>query len=143
MIDTTTYFGTHLVGEDVAAHAAGLLVQVNRFLAEFMEKTPGWVLRMTSGYRSPEHNAAIGGAPKSHHMTGHAIDIADYDRRLAKFCVTYPEKLMACGLYCEDMRATPTWVHFQDVRPGSGNRFFVPSATFAERCKNPLRIEDL
>ncbi len=143
MIDTTTYFSKYLVTDDVAANAARLLLHVNWFLTEFRDKNPGWETRVSSGYRSPEHNATIGGAPKSNHMTGHAVDIADYDRRLAKFCVAYPEKLAAYGLYCEDMRATPTWVHFQDVRPGSGNRFFVPSAKHTERCKTPLSIKDL
>lgn len=33
----------------------------------------GW--RVTSGYRTPAHNAAIGGARKSQHLTGEALDI--------------------------------------------------------------------
>lgn len=30
---------------------------------------------MTCGYRTPEHNAEIGGAPKSAHVLGMAVDI--------------------------------------------------------------------
>lgn len=32
-------------------------------------------LRITSGYRSPEHNAAIGGSPTSRHCYGLAADV--------------------------------------------------------------------
>lgn len=31
-------------------------------------------VRVNSGYRSPEHNAEVGGAPHSDHLTGNAID---------------------------------------------------------------------
>ncbi|MGM9704377.1 MAG: D-Ala-D-Ala carboxypeptidase family metallohydrolase [Prevotella sp.] len=33
------------------------------------------VIRVTSGYRSPELNRAVGGAPSSQHMLGEAADI--------------------------------------------------------------------
>ena len=31
---------------------------------------------ITSGYRSPEYNAAVGGSPKSAHILGQAVDVA-------------------------------------------------------------------
>lgn len=31
-------------------------------------------LTITSGYRSPSHNAAVGGAPNSNHLRGYAFD---------------------------------------------------------------------
>lgn len=34
----------------------------------------GTKLRVTSGYRDPAHNAAVGGVPNSNHTTGHALD---------------------------------------------------------------------
>ncbi len=37
--------------------------------------TGGKAISITSGYRSPSHNAAVGGATKSRHMTGQAADI--------------------------------------------------------------------
>jgi len=36
----------------------------------------GKPLRITSGYRTAEHNAAVGGVPDSSHMRGYAVDIA-------------------------------------------------------------------
>jgi uncharacterized protein YcbK (DUF882 family) len=35
----------------------------------------GFPLYVNSGYRSPEHNKAIGGSPKSQHLTGKAADL--------------------------------------------------------------------
>jgi uncharacterized protein YcbK (DUF882 family) len=35
----------------------------------------GKPITVTSGYRCPEHNAAVGGAPSSQHMLGLAADI--------------------------------------------------------------------
>ncbi len=32
-------------------------------------------IRVTSGYRCPEHNRAVGGAKQSRHLRGHAADI--------------------------------------------------------------------
>lgn len=34
----------------------------------------GTKIRVTSGYRDPAHNAAVGGVPDSNHTTGHAMD---------------------------------------------------------------------
>jgi len=31
--------------------------------------------KITSGYRSPAHNAKVGGVPSSSHTNGHAVDI--------------------------------------------------------------------
>lgn len=35
---------------------------------------------ISSGYRSPELNARIGGSPRSQHMTGHAVDFTSQNQ---------------------------------------------------------------
>lgn len=48
----------------------------------------GAPLRVTSGWRCPDHNKAIGGALNSTHMTGKGVDIAcDNLEELYKLCL--------------------------------------------------------
>ncbi len=42
----------------------------------------GVPFRITSACRCAEHNAAVGGEPKSRHMAGQAVDIAWTDRAM-------------------------------------------------------------
>lgn len=60
------------------------------------------------------------------HLTGDAVDIADPDGELQKWLKKNVKKLEALGLYCEDFKYTPGWVHIQQRAPKSGNRFFIP-----------------
>jgi uncharacterized protein YcbK (DUF882 family) len=55
----------------------------------------GEPLEITSGYRDPEHNKAIGGAPKSQHVLGNAVDLkcSNMDK-LYELCEKY---FMAVG----------------------------------------------
>jgi hypothetical protein len=53
-------------------------VTVASVLPEMLEELRGaWgrPLAITSGYRCASHNAAVGGAPRSLHMAGRAVDI--------------------------------------------------------------------
>ncbi|MGL5935265.1 MAG: D-Ala-D-Ala carboxypeptidase family metallohydrolase [Cetobacterium sp.] len=139
MITTDRYFGKQLVTPDIAVAAQDLLNKVNAFLEHW-----GREVQMTSGYRSPEYNKTIkGAAPNSNHMSGKAIDISDSDKALAKFCIIKKNLLADYGLWCEDPRTTPTWVHFQSIPPKSGNRFYIPSLTWATKLTGPLTLESL
>lgn len=42
---------------------------------EFLREHIGKPIIVTSGYRSPEHNRAVGGVAKSDHQTGNSADI--------------------------------------------------------------------
>ena len=44
-------------------------------LEKYRTKVGNIPIRINSGYRTPEHNKAVGGASKSLHMTGKACDI--------------------------------------------------------------------
>jgi hypothetical protein len=79
-------------------------------------------MSVTSGYRCPVHNKAIGGAKRSAHLTGEAADISDPKGDLKLFCTE--AVLQAVGLWMEHPSATPGWAHLQ-VRP-VGTRIFRP-----------------
>ena len=81
---------------------------------------------ITSGYRSPEVNRAVGGSPSSNHLSGCAVDI-----RCAGFeqAVRYASILLDIAddtgqdydeLFIERKKAVRYWLHFA-VRP-EGNR---------------------
>jgi hypothetical protein len=79
-------------------------------------------MAVNCGYRCPEHNAAVGGAHNSAHLSGQAADISDVDGSLKAYCT--PDLLEQCGLWAESYAATPTWIHLQ-IRPAV-NRIFKP-----------------
>lgn len=76
------------------------------------------------GYRAADSKT---GAPKSNHKTGQAVDVCDTKRLLAQWCVDHQEDLDRHGLYCEDFRWSPVWVHLQSVAPASKKRIYIPS----------------
>lgn len=79
---------------------------------------------VTSGLRSIADQARINpGAPKSKHLIGAAVDIAD-DGSLYKWLKSNPELLIEVGLWCEERQGP--WQHFQCIPPNSGNRWFIP-----------------
>ena len=74
-------------------------------LANVLEKIRthfgGKPVRVLSGYRSPAHNKAVGGAERSQHMLGKAADIAISGvtpKQVADFACTLPE-VGGCSAY--------------------------------------------
>ena len=45
-------------------------------LLEVLRDNVGQALTITSSYRSPEYNKSIGGASRSQHLTGNAVDLS-------------------------------------------------------------------
>ncbi len=112
-----------LTGE-IEANAAELLGRVNNLLAAL-----GWAdPDVRSGWRPHAINdATSNAAAHSKHLTGQAIDLADPDRSLARAIKLEPDVLVQFGLFAEDFRWTPSWVHLQSVPPKSGRRIYVPN----------------
>jgi len=44
-------------------------------MLEALRRDYGKPMIITSGYRTPEHNAAVGGAKRSYHLQGRAVDV--------------------------------------------------------------------
>lgn len=71
-------------------------------------------IRITSGYRSPEHNRSIGGATNSTHLRGLGADIAS-SMPPAKLAAVI-EKMIAEGkIPAGGLKAYSGWVHY-DIR---------------------------
>lgn len=80
---------------------------------------------ISSGYRTPEANKAAGGAPKSSHLEGRAVDFVDPKQKFASWCLANLPELQKHGLWMENPKKTPTWVHLQS-RPVPGKIVFDP-----------------
>lgn len=107
-------------------HNAGVLVARVNTLLRLTDPAPHQV---ASGWRPPAVNdATTNAAAHSKHRTGQAVDLVDVaPRLLARWCLSHLEDLETIGLWMEDPRWTPSWVHLQLVPPGSGKRVYVPS----------------
>lgn len=85
----------------------------------------GKPLTVNSGYRNPEHNKKIGGAPRSNHLLCSAIDLGDKDGSLKAWLTANDnEMLEKFDLYMEHPDDTKTWAHVQINPPKSGKRVF-------------------
>jgi hypothetical protein len=84
---------------------------------------------ITSGYRDPISNKAEGGATKSSHLEGKAVDLADVTGMLGRKIAGELELLARHGLWQEHPDDTKGkkpghgWVHLQS-RPVKGRRVF-------------------
>jgi len=75
-------------------------------LADTLRNRYGAPVRLANGYRPPDYNAAVGGAPKSQHIFGAAVDLDPLDGREAEFqalaaqlWLENPDQLAGLGVY--------------------------------------------
>ena len=71
---------------------------------------------ITSGYRTPTHNAKVGGAKYSYHMRGMAVDIRVNGISAKEIAKAIDKIVDGCGIIVYE-----SWVHF-DVREGKKYR---------------------
>ena len=94
---------------------------------EVLRERYGEPIRINSGYRSPQLNRKIGGAPTSNHLTGCAADIRvagmEQALRYAVILLDYADesKQEFDELLIERNRYGAMWVHFA-VRPKDNRR---------------------
>lgn len=143
------------VAKEIFGNAQATVDRWNLLLTHFYSENPSAKRRwIHSGWRPKAINASTpGAAPKSTHLTGEALDASDADRMLAIWMVGnelaakklgVPSYAAKIGLWFEDPRTTPTWLHGQIIPPHSLNRIYIPSNDWAARLGGKvLTLEDL
>jgi uncharacterized protein YcbK (DUF882 family) len=100
--------------KDGAEFPDDVLVNI-RFLAEALQIIRNEVnrpIRITSGYRSPQHNKNIKGAKKSMHLTGMAADFKVLGMT-PKEVYDVVENLIDKGLIPQGgLKAYSSWIHY-------------------------------
>lgn len=80
-------------------------------LEQMRDLSQGAPITITSGYRCPDHNQSVGGAPASKHMEGHAADIK------VKGITPTEVARIADQIGFTGIKIYPSWVHV-DLRSG-------------------------
>ena len=134
MVSLKELLGSHKI-EDLPEHHGDNLIELLKRVNVVRE---AWSkpFTITSGYRSMDEHLRIykdkgitdpAKIPmKSKHLYGHACDVSDPNLELTAWLKgpVGSKVLESAGLYCE--QGNRNWVHFQDVPPASGNRWFLP-----------------
>ena len=112
--------------EEIIANAKVTVERTNDLLSranrsDVNEVRSGW---RPQGINDVTRNAAAG----SRHLSGQAVDLADVDRTLSGWVFDNLDDLRELGLWAEDPRWCPTWLHLQTVPPKSGKIVFIPSS---------------
>lgn len=107
---------------DVQSQALDLIKRVNNLL-EALKFGP---VKVSSGWRPLAVNLRAGGAKRSLHMSGKAVDLVDHGP-LKQLILDNSHLLLDFGLWMEDSKSTPTWCHLDTgVRDSRFVRVFKP-----------------
>jgi D-alanyl-D-alanine dipeptidase len=71
----------------------------------------GWRCRISSGYRSPAVNMAVGGVATSQHLTGEAADCVFLPEGIKALPIDVLRIVVELGLNFDQMIAYPNFVH--------------------------------
>lgn len=134
MLQVSDYFkqfrDSDEITEEVEKNAKILIAKVSHLLSMIPYDGP---ILVTSGFRPKSYNKRIGGSPNSLHCFGAAIDLADPDETIGKWCQNNISYLREHGLYIESPCVThksekPSgkWCHIQNKPPKSGAIIFLP-----------------
>jgi len=112
---------------EVQQNAAELINRVNLLFKDLRIASA----RVTSGWRPREINQRIGGAPRSYHITGQAVDLKDNEGQdLSKTIIANKHLLHRYQLWMENpsfTRGNTNWVHLDmGTRPEMDLRVFNP-----------------
>ena len=118
-------------GSDTVKIDTGLVAQLQR-----IRNWAGTSVIISSGYRTPSHNAKIGGSPKSKHLSGMAADI--YVKNRAKTVTEIARFAEAIGCTGIERNEDSSYVHIDTRtvkyfwRRSGGRNINVP--TFGGEC---------
>lgn len=90
----------------------------------------GWRDRISSGYRCPALNAAVGGVPTSQHTKGEAADNVFYDDAGNVPSIEVLREVLAAGLPFDQMIAYPSFVHLSYAEGRHNRRQVLYSSTY-------------
>lgn len=104
------------------SNAVDLLKRVNNLLEALQWPS----IQVSSGWRPLAVNMRSGGAKRSLHMVGKAVDLVDSGSLKAKI-LQNSHFLLDYGLWMEDAASTPTWCHLDTgIRSDRLVRTFKP-----------------
>jgi uncharacterized protein YcbK (DUF882 family) len=111
--------GPHFKVKEFACKDGSTITFIDDYMVtilELLRKKLKKPIIITSGYRTPQHNAKVGGAKYSYHMRGMAVDIR-VNGISAKEVAKALDKIVEGG----GIIVYNSWVHF-DVRNGKKYR---------------------
>lgn len=112
--------GPHFQVKEFACKDGSTITFIDNYMVTILEllrkELGNKPIIITSGYRTPTHNAKVGGAKYSYHMRGMAVDIKVNGKTSKEVAKALDKLVNGCGIIVYE-----SWVHF-DVRDGKKYR---------------------